>query len=125
VPIPTDKELDCTIAKMLKFGVTVAALVVLAGGVMLLRHPMLAIPDYSHFHAVDASLRSIGGIAASAFHRNPRGLVQLGLILLIATPIARVAFCIAGFMRQKDRLYTGISALVLVILLYSLTKGAH
>ena len=125
MPKPTDKELDCTIAKMLKFGVSIAAVVVFAGGLLLLRHPLLAIPDYSHFHAVDASLRSIKGITTAALHLNPRGLVQLGLIILIATPIARVVFCIVGFIRQKDQLYTGISAVVLIILLYSLTKGAH
>jgi len=125
MPKPTDKELDCTIAKMLKFGVSVAALVVFTGGLMLLRHPLLAIPNYSHFHAVDASLCSIKGITTAAFHLNARGLVQLGLIILIATPIARVVFCIVGFIRQKDQLYTGISAVVLIILLYSLTKGAH
>ena len=125
MPKPTDKELDCTIAKMLKFGVSIAAVVVLAGGLMLLRHPLLAIPDYSHFHAVDASLRSVKGITTAALHLNPRGLVQLGLIILIATPIARVVFCIVGFIRQKDQLYTGISTVVLILLLYSLTKGAH
>ena len=75
--------------------------------------------------AVDASLRSIKGITTAALHLNPRGLVQLGLIILIATPIARVVFCIVGFIRQKDQLYTGISTVVLIILLYSLTKGAH
>ena len=120
MPKPTDKELDCTIAKMLKFGVSIAAVVVLAGGLMLLRHPLLAIPDYSHFHAVDASLRSIKGITTAALHLNPRGLVQLGLIILIATPIARVAFSVVGFALERDRMYVVFTLIVLAILLYSL-----
>ncbi len=125
MPKPTDKELDCTIAKMLKFGVSVAALVVVLGGFLLLRHPLLPIADYSHFHAVDNSLCTLKGIITAALHLSPRGLVQFGLVILIATPIARVVFCVVGFIRQKDHLYTGISALVLVILIYSLTKSAH
>jgi uncharacterized membrane protein len=122
---PTDKELDCTIARMLLVGVSISALMVFIGGIMLLRHPMLPVADYSHFHAVDPSLRSLNGITMMAVHLHGRGLVQFGLMLLIATPIARVIFCVIGFMRQKDALYTGISAIVLAILFYGLTKGAH
>ena len=122
---PSDKELDASVARMLLVGVSIAALVVFAGGILLLRQPLLPIPDYTHFHAVDPSLRSIKGILTSAFRLNPRALVQFGLILLIATPIARVIYCVFGFARQHNKLYTSISTLVLVILLYSLSKGAR
>ena len=122
---PSDKELDASVARMLLVGVSIAALVVFAGGILLLRQPLIPIPDYTHFHAVDPSLRSLKGITGSAFHLNPRAIVQFGLIILIATPIARVVYCIFGFARQHNKLYTGISTLVLVILLYSLSKGAR
>ena len=122
---PSDKELDASVARMLLVGVSIAALVVFAGGLLLLRQPFTAIPDYTHFHAVDPSLRSLKGITGSAFHLNPRAIVQFGLIILIATPIARVVYCIFGFARQHNKLYTSISTLVLVILLYSLSKGAR
>ena len=122
---PSDKELDASVARMLMIGVSIAALVVFAGGILLLRQPLIPIPDYTHFHAVDPYLRSLKGITGSAFHLNPRAIVQFGLIILIATPIARVVYCIFGFARQHNKLYTGISTLVLVILLYSLSKGAR
>jgi uncharacterized membrane protein len=122
---PTDKELDCTIARMLLVGVSIAAVLVFLGGLILLRHPTLPVADYSRFHAVDPSLRSLSSITTMALHLHGRGLVQFGLVLLIATPIARVIFCVVGFIRQRDALYTGISAIVLAILLYGLTKGAH
>jgi len=122
---PSDKELDASVARMLLVGVSIAALVVFAGGILLLRQPLIPIPDYTHFHAVDPSLRSLKGITGSAFHLNPRAIVQFGLIILIATPIARVVYCIFGFARQHNKLYTSISTLVLVILLYSLSKGAR
>jgi uncharacterized membrane protein len=120
---PTDQELDITVAAMLRFGVSLAAAVVLAGGALLLRHPWSAIPDYTHFHAGDPQMRSLRGIVRGVMHAEPRSIIQLGLVVLIATPVARVVFCVVGFARQRDRLYVGVSSLVLAVLIYSLTKG--
>ena len=50
-----------------------------------------------------------------------RGIIQLGLLLLIATPVARVAFSIVAFGVQRDRMYMAITLIVLATLLYSLT----
>jgi uncharacterized membrane protein len=120
---PTDHELDLSVAGMLRFGVTLAALVVLAGGVLYLRHPWRHLRSYAHFQMGDPSLRSIGGVFRGAFHLEPRHMIQLGLLLLIATPVARVVYCVIGFARQRDRLYVAVSATVLAVLLYSLTKA--
>jgi uncharacterized membrane protein len=49
-----------------------------------------------------------------------RGWIQLGLLLLIATPIARVVFSVAGFILERDRLYVTFTLIVLAVLLYSL-----
>jgi uncharacterized membrane protein len=123
-PGPTDKEIDLSVAAMLRFGVTLAACVVSIGGALYLWHPRRTSPDYSHFHA-DAALSSIASIFRGAFHLAPQGIIQLGLLLLIATPVARVVFCVVGFARQRDRLYVAISATVLAILLYSLIKAGR
>jgi uncharacterized membrane protein len=122
---PTDHELDVSVAGMLRFGVTLAAVVVLAGGVLYLRHSWSAIPDYSHFNAGGPSLRTITGIFRGLIHLNPESIIQFGLVLLIATPVARVVFCVVGFARQRDRLYVLVSSVVLLILIYSLSKGAR
>ena len=52
-----------------------------------------------------------------------RGLIQFGLLLLIATPVARVAFSVAAFAIQRDRLYVVVTLIVLAILTYSLAGG--
>jgi uncharacterized membrane protein len=109
---------------MLRFGVTLAAVVVLAGGVQMFLHP-LPLPDYTHFKAASPSLCTPGGILAGARKLDSASLIQLGLLLLIATPVARVIFCVAGFARQRDWLYVAISTSVLAILAYSLTQGAR
>ena len=38
---------------------------------------------------------------------------MLGLLVLIATPVARVGMCIVGFLFERDRLYTVVSTIVL------------
>jgi uncharacterized membrane protein len=121
---PTDQELDISVAGMLRFGVTLSALVVLGGGLLSLRHPWMAIPDYAHFRAGDDSLRTLSGIVRGALRLSPQSIIQLGLIVLIATPVARVVFCVVGFARQRSHLYVLISSAVLIILLFSLANSA-
>ena len=48
------------------------------------------------------------------------GIVQLGLVLLIATPVARVALTLGAFLLQRDRLYVVLTTIVLVLLLFGL-----
>ena len=122
---PTDHELDLSVAAMLRFGVTLAAIVVFAGGVLSLRHPWAPVPDYSHFQLAVASLRTVAGVFHGVAEGSSASIMQLGLLLLIATPVARVAFCVVGFARQRDRLYVLVSASVLLILLYSLIRDAR
>jgi uncharacterized membrane protein len=122
---PTDHELDLSIAAMLRVGITLAALVVLIGGALSLRHPHAATPDYARFDPAGPSLQTIPGIVEGTLHLEAESIIQLGLLLLIATPVVRVVFCVFGFARQRDKLYTLISLAVLTILFYSLTKGAH
>jgi uncharacterized membrane protein len=120
---PTDQDLDVAVAGMLRFGVTLAAMVVFAGGVLLLRHPWSPVPDYAHFRAGGPALRTLRGIVHGAIRLEPKSIIQLGLVVLIATPVARVVYCVVGFARQRDRLYVVVSSLVLAVLIYSLTKG--
>ncbi|MES2390683.1 MAG: DUF1634 domain-containing protein [Acidobacteriota bacterium] len=122
---PTDQDVDLSVAAMLRFGIVLSALVVATGGVLLLLHPNAPVPNYAHFRPGDSSLRTLKGVFAGAIHLRARSIIQLGLLLLIATPVARVVFCVVGFARQRDRLYVGISLFVLAVLVYSLTRGAH
>ncbi|GGG96999.1 DUF1634 domain-containing protein [Silvibacterium dinghuense] len=120
----TDQGLEMAIGRMLQFGVLLAALVVFAGGLLYLAHDHArngaSRPDYTHFHGIDADLRTPAGIVSRAAHGDAEGLIQFGLLLLIATPIVRVIVAAGGFFLERDRLYVAISLLVLVILLWSL-----
>jgi uncharacterized membrane protein len=116
----TDQKLEIAIGRMLQAGVMLAALVVLIGGVLYLRQETGPRPDYSHFTGVAERLRSPAEIVTNAFHGRARSIIQLGLLLLIATPIARVVLAAAGFALERDRFYVFVSLIVLAVLLYSL-----
>ena len=58
----------------------------------------------------------------AGFHGQ--AIIQFGLLLLIATPVARVAFAAIGFAMERDYLYVVITLIVLVVLLYSLFGSA-
>ena len=79
--------------------------------------------DYSAFHGVPRGLDSVRGVLASALALRPAGVIQLGLLLLIATPILRVALSLVAFALQRDRLYVAITLVVLSLLLYGLMGG--
>lgn len=121
----TDKQMDLAIGKFLRFGVIFSAVLVFIGGILYLRAPFRSAPTYSHFLAESTSLQGIADVLRSATHLDAKSVIQLGLICLIATPVIRVAFCVVGFARQKDRLYIVISSSVLVILIYSLIRGGR
>ncbi len=115
-----DQRLESIIGNLLRAGVLLAAATVFAGGVLYLARHHADIVNYRQFTAGNADIRSLRGVAQSAFHLNSEGLIQFGLLLLIATPVARVAFAVVGFSLERDRLYAVVSLIVLAILAFSL-----
>lgn len=115
-----DRRLENIIGRLLQTGVLVAAATVFAGGVLYLFQTHSARVDYRVFVPGSSDLRTLPGIVRSAAHLQSVGLIQFGLLLLIATPVARVAIAIVGFVLERDRLYTVVSLIVLLILAFSL-----
>ncbi len=116
----TDQRMEILIGQLLRAGVMLAAVVVLLGGtVYLVRHGH-STADYGTFRGEPENLRTVGGIMRQALALRGKGIIQLGLLLLIATPVARVAFSIFGFAEEHDRMYVVITVIVLLVLIYSL-----
>jgi len=120
----TDRYVEELIGNLLQFGVILASTVVVLGGGIYLFHHGLSAPSYHVFKGEPTELRTISGIVKDARALRGRGIIQLGLLLLIATPVARVAFSIGAFAIQRDRLYIVVAAVVLAILVYSLTRAS-
>lgn len=118
-----DRKMEAAIGHMLRFGVMLAAAVVLIGGVLYLLQSHGPRPDYTAFHGVAAQLKSPRGIWHGAMSIDSHSIIQLGLLLLIATPIARVLFAAGGFAFEKDKLYVGVSLFVFAVLMYSILHG--
>lgn len=115
-----DRRLEIIIGRLLQTGVLAAAATVLAGGVLYLIQSHSGRVDYRNFAPENPHLLTLSGIVRSAIHFDSLGLIQFGLLLLIATPVARVALAAVGFALERDRLYTVVSLIVLLILAFSL-----
>jgi uncharacterized membrane protein len=116
----TDEQIEQILGNLLRVGVLAAAAVVALGGVMYLARYGTTPVDYHTFRGVPADLRSPTGIVADALALSSGGVIQLGLLLLVATPVARVIFSVFAFARQRDFTYVVLTLIVLAILLYSL-----
>jgi uncharacterized membrane protein len=119
-----ERRLDMMLGNLLRTGVIVAAAVVLTGAVLYLARHGGEHPSYATFRGEPADLRTVRGVISDATSLRGRGVIQLGLLLLIATPVARVAFSAYAFARLRDGRYVVITLVVLGLLLYSLL-GTH
>ncbi|MDI3260823.1 MAG: DUF1634 domain-containing protein [Sinobacteraceae bacterium] len=113
-------RLERRLGVLLRAGVLAAAFVVLIGAALLLWHHGTDRVSFARFAGEPSVLRHPLAIAADARRGSGRGLIQLGLLLLIATPVARVAFAALAFWRVRDRWYLGVTLWVLAVLGFSL-----
>jgi uncharacterized membrane protein len=124
IPKWTDQRVEQVVGNLLRTGVTISAAIVLIGASIYLTRHGMASADYRVFQGEPNDLRTVHGIIQRSIHLSGRGIIQLGLLLLIATPVARVAFAVYGFAAEGDRLYVGFTLIVLAVLLYSLVGGS-
>jgi uncharacterized membrane protein len=117
-----DKSVELFLGRLLRWGVLLAAVVVFVGGVWFVAESSDVPQNYRTFRGEPAELQALPQIVDQAIALRPLGLIQLGLLLLIATPVARVLFSVLGFALERDWIYVVITLLVLVLLIYTLTS---
>jgi uncharacterized membrane protein len=118
-----DERMEQLMGLLLRFGVVLASTVVLAGGAFYLQDHAGQQVSYRTFVAHPLSLRHPGGLLRGMAKGDAAAIIEVGILLLVATPIARVVFAAVGFAIERDRLYVGISILVLAVLLYGMLRG--
>lgn len=121
---PDDHAVEVMVGNLLRWGVLGAAGVTLLGGILLLAQQGGSVPVLGTFVGEPGAHTELGAILRGALGGDGAAIVQLGVVLLIATPIARVAFTLVAFVRQRDRFYALVTTIVLGILMYSLFAGA-
>ena len=109
--------MENAMGNLLRIGVALAAAVVLAGAAWYLWANGLRPAGYHHFHPAK------GGFRWLATWPSPEALIQVGLLILIATPVARVIFSLVAFVLERDRAYVAITLAVLAILVYSIAAA--
>jgi uncharacterized membrane protein len=119
----SDEEVDQLLGNLLRAGVAIAAVVASVGGLAYLTHFGSQPADHHVFRGEPPELRGVVGILRGAFALRSESIIQLGLLLLIATPVARVAFSLVAFILQRDRVYVVVTSIVLSLLLLGLFGG--
>lgn len=122
----TDDDVEQLVGNWLRIGTLIAAVITVLGGALFLAgHSSAAAANYHQFNGEPDALRHVTNIVAGAFHLDSRAVIQLGLLLLISTPVVRVALSLMAFIVQRDKLYVALTSIVLAILVFSLVFGGH
>ena len=119
----TERELDLVVGRLLQVGVLLAAVVVCVGVPYFLATHAGAVADFRVFRPQPDRLRHVGSILAGVRRLDAESIVQLGVLLLVLTPVARVLFTFLAFLVQRDRPFVLLSGIVLALLLFGLISG--
>jgi uncharacterized membrane protein len=118
-----DKRMEIIMGRLLQVGVLLAAIVVLAGGILYLFTRAHERSDYRVFVAQPVRLRHPAAMLRGIARGDAAAVIDLGILLLVATPICRVIFALIAFALEADRLYIAVSAIVLAVLLFGMLRG--
>jgi uncharacterized membrane protein len=119
-----DARMEIIMGRLLQVGVLLAALVVAAGGVMYVIAHSGARSNYRVFTAKPIEVRHPAALLNGIVHGDPSSIIDVGILLLIATPICRVLFAVIAFAIERDRLYVAISLTVLAVLLFGMLRAS-
>ena len=118
-----DTDMQMLLGKVLRAGMIISTSIVFIGGIFYIYRHGHTIADYKDFKGVPAFIATAGGVVNGVVNLKGQAIIQLGIILLIFTPILRVMFSTIGFVLEKDYLYVGITLLVLAIIFMSMLSG--
>ncbi|WP_080903554.1 DUF1634 domain-containing protein [Parabacteroides sp. Marseille-P3160] len=126
-----ERDVELLIGKLLRYGVVLSCCITGVGAIFYLYQHHGVTADYSStpagepFPGVDAYLRELPCILPHVLEGDGAAIIQLGVIVLIATPVIRVAFSALAFFIERDYLYVFITLLVLAIILSNIFFGLH
>ena len=123
-------DIQQLIGNTLRWGVILACLLATIGGVYyLMQHGLDPVLDYRHFEAANAAAQlnftTLGGLWQGILHGDAASCIQVGVIVLILTPIARVVLSFFDFIVEQDWLYVAITAIVLTVIISNSLGGVH
>lgn len=121
------RRVELLISALLRTGV-VLSMVLIVGGTILsfLHHPayLSSSDEFARLTRPGAAFpHTLAEVADCVQHWRGKAIVAAGLLVLIATPVMRVAVSIFGFLYQKDHTFVVLTTIVLALLLLSFVLG--
>jgi uncharacterized membrane protein len=116
----TGDQVDRIIGNLLRLGLVLSAAAVLIGAALYLARNGGHTVTYRIFHRNAPDFRLVENIFGVGARFRGRGFIMAGLVLLIATPVARVAFSVLAFIRRRDYVFSAVTIFVLTVLLFSI-----
>ena len=114
-----DEKMEWMMGLLLRLGVLLAATVVITGGMMYLADHHGTQVSYRKFVRHPISVRHPAELTGP----TSLAVLDVGILLLVAVPIARVGFALAAFLAEGDWLYTAVSALILAVLIWGMLRS--
>ncbi|AZB11863.1 DUF1634 domain-containing protein [Chryseobacterium sp. G0162] len=120
----TDKTIRNLVGNVLKYGVrSVLCIGIIGGGIFLSNHETEKV-DYSHFTEKEENIfKVIGDIFSGAVNLDGSSIIYIGILVLFCTPFLRVILSLISFALEKDKLYVGITTVVILIICLSVYFG--
>jgi uncharacterized membrane protein len=116
----TRKDMRIWISIILRTGVLASASLLLIGGILFVDQHPDAVFSFRSFAGEPERLREVSTVFREALQFRSRPVIQLGILILIATPVMRVIFSFIEFLLHRDWIFVPITAIVIATLFYSL-----
>ncbi len=115
-----DRKIEIILGNLLRTGVIIAAIIVIAGGIIYLIRHGFELPHYTVFKGEPGNIKDVISVIKGALALESISIIQLGILVLIATPVLRVVFSVVAFIYEKDLMYVIFTLIVLAVLIFSL-----
>ncbi|MDC8103062.1 MULTISPECIES: DUF1634 domain-containing protein [Chryseobacterium] len=122
----TDVDLNRSVGNLLRLGVILSVAISIIGFVKLFLEGFKMPKNYSLLETGSSSEKVWGQFWESLCKGEGMAIIQLGILVLIFTPLMRIVFALIGYLKEKDYIYVIISSIVLAIMAISFFTGyAH
>jgi uncharacterized membrane protein len=115
-----DRDVEKSMGNLLRIGVLSSAFIVAAGAILYFTQHGKDVASYRKFIGEPKRFTELRSVWTTALRGRGRSIIQLGLLVLIATPIARIVFSVIGYVFEKDYLYVMLTLAVLAIILINI-----
>ena len=118
----TDLDLNRSVGNLLRRGVILSVSISLIGFIKLFTEGFKLPKNYEALQLTHSE-NVFQSFWDSLIHLEGMGIIQLGILILIFTPVIRILFALIGYLKERDYLYVVISLIVLCIMAFSFIMG--